>query len=47
MVKINLDLISEADSRIIGMRFLELVEDFYKKPENEKAFQKWLKAKNK
>lgn len=28
MVKINVDLISEADNRIIGMNFSELVEKF-------------------
>lgn len=47
MVKFNVDLISEADNRIIGMRFLPLVKKFYENPENEKAFQKCLKNKNK
>jgi hypothetical protein len=46
MVKINVDLISEVDKRIIGMRFLSLVEKFYENPKNEKAFQKGLKNKH-
>lgn len=42
---IDLELISEEEQRKIARAFLPPIEKFYENPENEKAFQKWLKAK--
>lgn len=44
---IDVSKISAADNRIIGMRFLPLVEDYFKDEKHEAAFQKWLKKRKK
>lgn len=44
---INLELIDKEEQRKIAQAFLPLIEKFYENPENKKAFQKWLKNKNK
>lgn len=38
---IDLELISEGEQRKIAKRLLPLIEDFYKNPENKKAFEEW------
>lgn len=40
-IKIDISLIPEIDRKLLGKAFYECVKEFYSKPENVAAFEKW------
>ena len=46
-MKVDTSQISSADAHSLAITFLEAVERFYADPKNEKAFQDWLKGREK